>query len=207
MLADDTSAAAAPGEDDLASLIASRICHDIVSPLGAIANGVELLLLFGIERTPELDLIVESVEGATARIRYFRLASRAPKGRAVSGKEILGILRGLEKATRLSFDWTPSGDYPREEIRAVFLLMQCMEAALPMGGRIRVAQDGPTWIVSAEGPRLRVDAPTWDAIGPDRAAPPDSAALVQFAILPGVLDSLDRQLELDLGAERIEARF
>jgi histidine phosphotransferase ChpT len=208
MLTGPSATADSPDQGgDLAVVIASRICHDIVGPLGAIANGVELMLLSGMARTPELELIAESVEGANARIRYFRLAYGAPKGRAVGEKEIAAILQGLEKTSRLSYDWAVPGDHPREEIKAVFLLMQCMEAALPMGGRIAVGRDGPAWTVGADGPRLRIHPPIWDAVGPTRAAPPDVAALVQFAVLPGVLDSLSRRLELRLGPERIEARF
>ncbi|HMS96693.1 MAG TPA: histidine phosphotransferase, partial [Tabrizicola sp.] len=59
-------------QPDLAALIASRICHDLISPLGAIGNGVELLAM---ERAgPELDLLSESVAHANARIRLFRIS-------------------------------------------------------------------------------------------------------------------------------------
>ena len=61
-------------EGGLAATLASRICHDLTSPLGAIANGLELLTLSDAQRTPELDLIAESVESANARLRFFRLA-------------------------------------------------------------------------------------------------------------------------------------
>lgn len=198
---------ASEGDDDLAALIASRICHDVVSPLGAIANGVELMLLSGVERTPELDLVAESVEGATARIRFFRVAFGAPNGRSIGRSEILSILRGLEKTSRLAFDWAPEGEHPREQVKAAFLLIQCLESALPLGGRIRVAKDGAAWALSAEGPRLRIHGPSWDALGPARAAPPATAALVQFALLPAVLDALGRPLELSTGPDRIQARF
>jgi histidine phosphotransferase ChpT len=59
---------------DLTALVGSRICHDLVSPLGAIGNGVELLGLTGIAPSPEMALIVESVENANARLRFFRIA-------------------------------------------------------------------------------------------------------------------------------------
>lgn len=192
---------------DLASAIASRICHDVVSPLGAIANGVELLLLSGAERTPEIDLIADSVEGASARIRFFRLAFGAPGGKAIGRKEILSILRGIEKNSRLVFDWSSPGDHPREQVKAIFLLLQCLETALPIGGRIRVAESGGTWIVEAEGPRLRIDPLVWDSLGPALASPPGTAALVQFALLPTLLDALGKKLTLSLGPERIVASF
>lgn len=192
---------------DIAAVIASRICHDIANPLGAIANGVELLLLSGAERTPELDLIAQSVEGANARLRFFRLAFGAPRGRTVGRNEVAGLLRGLEGGSRFTYDWVAAGDHPREEVRAVFLLIQCIESALPMGGRIRIARDGTAWSVEADGPRLRIGADCWNALGPLRAPPPDSSALVQFALLPPALDDLGRVLDLSLGPDRIVARF
>lgn len=191
----------------LAAAVASRICHDVVSPLGAIANGVELLLLSAVERTPEIDLIVQSMEAASARIRFFRLAFGAPGGKSVSRTEIAATLQGIERSSRLTFDWTPSGEHPREQIKAVFLLLQCVESALPMGGRIRIRLDEDIWTIEAEGPRLRVHQPAWDALGPDSAPAPETGPLVQFALLPPVLDSLGRSLELSLGPERIMARF
>ena len=59
---------------DLSALIGSRICHDLINPLGAIANGVELIALTVAEQTPEMLLFAESVEAANARIEFFRLA-------------------------------------------------------------------------------------------------------------------------------------
>lgn len=191
----------------LSATMASRICHDIASPLGAIANGVELLLLSGAQRTPELDLIAQSVEGANARLRFFRLAFGAANGRAVGQREVTSLLRGLEKTSRFTYDWSPPGDHPREEVKGVFLLIQCIESALPMGGRLRVAHEGAAWSIEAEGPRLRIDPSNWNALGPFRAAPPETSSLVQFALLPSVLDGLGRSLDLSLGPDRIVARF
>lgn len=199
-----------PSEDagsDLPAIMASRICHDIANPLGAIANGVELLLLSGAQRTPELDLIAQSVEGANARLRFFRLAFGAANGRVVGQREITGLLRGLEKTSRFTYEWSPPGDHPREEVKAVFLLIQCVESALPMGGRIRVSHGDGTWSVHAEGPRLRINAPVWDSLGPHSQRAPEGSALVQFALLPPVLRDLGRDLELSLGPDRIEAQF
>ena len=68
---------------EIAALIASRICHDLISPIGAIGNGMELMALSsGQEQSsPELDLISQSVENANARIRFFRIAYGSPTDR------------------------------------------------------------------------------------------------------------------------------
>lgn len=200
-------AAGLPGAEALAAAVASRICHDVVSPLGAIANGVELLFLSGAERTPEIELIADSAEGASARLRFFRLAYGAPRGQPIRRAEITSILRGIEKNSRFAFDWTPPGDHPREEVKAAFLLIQCIEAALPLGGRIRISREEAAWIAEAEGPRLRIDQQGWDGLASGRASVPLTPAQVQFALLPPVLAGLGRRLVLSIGQDRVAARF
>ncbi len=64
MSSDDT-----PQSPDLAALIGSRICHDLISPIGAIGNGLELLSMAG-AGGPEVALISDSVSNANARIRF-----------------------------------------------------------------------------------------------------------------------------------------
>ena len=59
---------------NLAALVGSRICHDLISPIGAINNGLELLGMSGDMSGPELELISDSVANANARIRFFRIA-------------------------------------------------------------------------------------------------------------------------------------
>ncbi len=80
---------------DLATLIGSRICHDLISPIGAIGNGVELLAMTGSagDVSPELDLISQSVENANARIRYFRISFGATSSSQIMGRqEVLSVL-------------------------------------------------------------------------------------------------------------------
>jgi histidine phosphotransferase ChpT len=194
--------------DDLFATVASRICHDLVSPLGAIANGVELIALTGGPPSPEMDLIRESVENATARLRFFRLAyGAAPEGTMTPRTEVVSTLRAVTRAGRLSYDWEATGDVPRAEARAIFLLLQCLESAMPMGGHIRVTRDGPAWAVTGEGPRMRVDEGLWTALQTPRARPPEGSALVQFALLPLALQAAGRTLALKLAEGRIDARL
>ena len=80
---------------ELNDLIGSRICHDLISPLGAIGNGVELLTMSGMTEVPEMTLISESVENANARIRFFRIAFG---GRIARGND--WQIRSLARAKR-----------------------------------------------------------------------------------------------------------
>ena len=63
---------------DIAALIRSRICHDLISPIGAIGNGVQLLAMSCGAAGAEMDLITESVQNANARIRFFSALHMAP---------------------------------------------------------------------------------------------------------------------------------
>ena len=84
-----------PESPDFSALIGSRICHDLVNPIGAIGNGVELMQMDGAVRGPELTLIAESVANANARIRFFRIAFGASGGQRVSKSEVLAVLSDL----------------------------------------------------------------------------------------------------------------
>ncbi len=202
------TAVQAPGSPPrLAALVASRICHDLVSPLGAIANGLELMALTG-EASPESELIAESVAAANARLRFFRVAyGLSSPGQMTSRGEITATLQAISRGGRLSYEWEPPGDAPREEVRPVLLLLQCLEAAMPMGGRIRVTREGATWVVTGHGSGLRVDEGLWLALQASNGAPPDAPGLVQFALLPDLLRELGRPLDVAIEPQRITARF
>lgn len=74
---------------DLSALIGSRICHDLISPLGAIGNGLELLQMSGASESPEMTLIADSVTSANARIRFFRIAyGDAVQNQMIKGAEL-----------------------------------------------------------------------------------------------------------------------
>ncbi len=193
---------------DLVALVGSRICHDLISPLGAIGNGVELLELSGAPRSEEMELIAESVANANARIGFFRIAyGTADERQRLSRSEITSTLVAAARGGRLSYFWRAEGDHPRREVRAVFLLLQCFENAMFHGGEIQITHDGTAWEVTGEADRLRIDPELWDGlIAPRRRAAVD-AARVQFALLPEVLEDLGRPLALKTTEHRITARF
>ena len=195
-------------QPDLATLVGSRICHDLISPIGAIGNGLELLSLTGGQTSAEMDLISDSVQNANARIRFYRIAYGAagPEQRLSAG-DILPVFAALARAGRCSYHWHVPHDQPRREVRCALLLVQCLESAMPLGGEVHVRLTGETWVISAVAPRFRVDQPLWDQL---RGASPGfscSAAQVQFALLPGFMAEAGRDLQIDIGDDGIAARF
>jgi histidine phosphotransferase ChpT len=156
------------GAPELSDLLGSRICHDLISPLGAIANGVELLSLSGHADIPEIALIAESVEAANARIRFFRVAFGQADGHAtLSSREIAEILATLGKSGRIRTEWQPDGPIPRPEAKLAFLMILCAETAMPRGGRLRVGKNDGTWRIDAETQSPKVSSALWNVFGSD----------------------------------------
>ena len=86
-------------------------------------------------------------------------------------------------------------------------MLQAVETALPLGGDLQVQQDGDSWLVRAEGPRIIVDQPLWDSVTSPNPAFHHTAAQVQFALLPSVLAAVGRRLELIRHNDRLVIRF
>ncbi|MEM9127616.1 MAG: histidine phosphotransferase, partial [Pseudomonadota bacterium] len=80
---------------NLASLIGSRICHDLTSPIGAITNGLELLDMAGNAPAQEVELISDSVDSAGARIRFFRIAYGKATQQMIAHTDVMRLLSDL----------------------------------------------------------------------------------------------------------------
>jgi histidine phosphotransferase ChpT len=195
-------------QPDLAALLGSRICHDLISPIGAISNGVELLALTDGDTGAEMDLINESVQNASARIRYFRIAyGVASEDQMVGRAEILSVLSAVARGGRFNYIWQVDGDQQRRLVKCALLMLQALETAMPMGGDIQVRQEGETWIMRAEGPRLNVDAELWDNLTTPQLCFKHTAAQVQFALLPGVMAKAGRTLTFTPSSDHLIAQF
>lgn len=190
---------------DIAALIGSRICHDLISPIGAINNGLELLGLSGQAEGPELGLISESVGSASGRIRFFRIAYGAPGGQQVSETEILSILKDIAPSARLNIDWK-AGPAERGEVRLVFLALQCIESAFPYGGDITVSRDGTEMLVEAKADKIAIDPDLWSVLA--GGTPPSALrpADVQFPLLASACADAGRALHTDIGQAGVQIR-
>ncbi len=155
---DKTSSAAV--DATVLELLASRICHDLISPVGAVNNGVEFLQEMGADAGDEaVDLIAYSAHQASAKLQAFRLAygagGRDPNIKPEDVHRTFGELVG--KDSRVSQNWDPHAKLSYDEIPLglckvlMGTLMLAIEV-LPRGGVIRVepgARDET--VVIAEG--------------------------------------------------------
>lgn len=196
--------------DALAALIGSRICHDLVNPVGAISNGVELLQMGGIEPDgPELALVAESVAHTSARLRYYRIAyGVAGAGQSLGGTEIRLILADSTAGGRLKVDWAVAGDQPRAEVKVAFLLLQCVETALPRGGEAHVTAAGGRWRIEARAAAgVKEMAGLWALLDGGPLPGTLRPAEVQFALAPRAARACGRTIAVELGPQTVALSF
>ena len=191
---------------NLAALIGSRICHDLISPIGAINNGLELLGMSEDREGPELDLITQSVENASARIRFFRIAYGAGSDQPMGRAEVMGVLNDMMGGGRITVAYGPMDPQPRWAVRMVFLALQCLETSMPYGGRIEVSCDTGAWTISGHAPKANPNPELWGVLsgaGVDDIA----AAHVQFALLPEVAKDARRRIKTTIDDTLLRITF
>lgn len=177
---------------DTAALLGSRVCHDLISPMGAISNGLELLSMSGLEKTPELHLIEESVENANARLKFFRVAfGAATGGQIMSRPDLMKLLEGVFTGGRISVKWDAYADPTRSETKIAFLAILCLETCLPLGGEITVNTDRGEWKFHAYGSKIRFEPNLWAHLKHGAQASAASAD-VQFPLLGDALRVVHR---------------
>jgi histidine phosphotransferase ChpT len=132
---------------DLAALLCSRVCHDIISPVGAIINGLEVL---DEEKDAEmrgfaLDLIKKSAEQASARLQFCRLAFGATgsAGAAIDTGDAEGVARRIFDGERTELKWNaPALLMPKNKIKLILNLCLIAATAVARGGLIEVSVSG-----------------------------------------------------------------
>jgi histidine phosphotransferase ChpT len=197
-----------PDKPDTAALIGSRICHDLISPIGAISNGVELLVMDGATMGAEMTLVAESVAHAKARIRFFRVAfGQTAKDQRIGVTEVRSILGDMARGTRLTVDWTSPAELSRRETKLAFLLILCLETAMGTGGQIQVFRDDSRWHLTATSPKLRVDPKLWETLSNPAAGAEIGPALVQFLLAPEEVARQHRRLTVELNEAEIRLSF
>lgn len=152
---------------DLASLLCSRLCHDLMSPVGALNNGIELL---ADEDDPDmrekcLELVGESARTSANKLKFFRLAFGAAGGfgDSIDTGEARAALEGMFGAEkRIELGWmVAEPKLPKGALKLLLNLALIAGDALVRGGRLDVGgerTDGSLDLaIRAEGPRVIVD--------------------------------------------------
>lgn len=168
---------------DLASLLCSRLCHDLMSPVGALNNGIELL---ADEQDPDmrdrcLDLLADSARATANKLKFFRLAFGAAGGFGdeVATSEARQALEGLVGADgRTELGWMVADDKLSKGATKLLLNLALIAGdSLVRGGRLDVGVEGGEIAIRAEGPRIALDPAVKDALldGAGETAEPRTA--------------------------------
>ncbi len=132
---------------DLAALLCSRVCHDVISPVGAIANGLEVLESEKDEdmRGFAMDLIKKSTAVAVARLQFCRLAFGAAgsAGASIDTGDAEQVARGLLADEKTKLVWNATRTLmPKNKVKLILNLCMIAAQAIPRGGVITLSIDG-----------------------------------------------------------------
>ncbi|ACM37535.1 MULTISPECIES: histidine phosphotransferase ChpT [Rhizobium/Agrobacterium group] len=148
---------------DLAALLCSRVCHDVISPVGAINNGLELLDEGGAD-ADAMDLIRTSALNASVRLKFARLAFGASGSVGASidtgeAEKAVKDFAAAEKKTEITWNG-PRAIIAKNRVKLLMNLMLVAYGAIPRGGSLDVTLENPEYdakfTIVAKGRMLRV---------------------------------------------------
>jgi histidine phosphotransferase ChpT len=177
---------------DLAALLCSRVCHDVISPVGAIVNGLEVLEEESDASMKEfaLDLIRKSARQASARLQFARLAFGAAgsAGASIDLGDAEQVARGMFTEEKTTLTWSaPRALLPKNKVKLLLNLIVIATHAIPRGGVIDVAVTGVVpmgdtagaeFVLMAKGQNARVPAHVEELL----AGAPESGTVDAHAI-------------------------
>ncbi len=149
---------------ELATLVAAKLCHDFISPAGAIVSGLDLLKDPSAQdmRDDALGLIDQSARKMVALVHFARVAfGAATTSERFNGQELQGLVAGMTDGGRSTLDWRVENDsFSKPQARALINMAYLTAGALPSGGEAVIAsrREGDSLILEgvAEGARARL---------------------------------------------------
>lgn len=151
---------------DLAALLCSRVCHDVISPVGAIANGLELLEDDTDEETKSIamDLIKSSSKNASAKLQFCRIAFGAAgsAGADIDTGDAESVAKSyFDSEKKTDIEWIGERALmPKNKVKLILNLLLVSLSAIPRGGIVRSeifnANDNPSFTITCTGKKARV---------------------------------------------------
>ena len=189
-------------EMEFAALLVSRVCHDLVSPVGAVMNGLEIL-----EDEPDasmradaMRLVISSAALAAARLQFARIAFGAAgsAGAELDLNEVGRMTQGLLKGGKVEVDWQAASlNWPKDWAKLLMNATLLAADSLPRGGTVRVETNAdaamPGFRIRATGTGARILEEVEKAI---RGEP--NAAVDSRSIQPYLTHKLSRGLNAAL---------
>lgn len=198
---------------DFAALLVSRVCHDLVSPVGAVVNGLEVLEdeTDMAMRADALRLVAASAEQAAARLQFARIAFGAAgsAGAELDLAEVGRIMSGLLKGGKVELVWQAQAvNWPKDWAKLLMNAVLVAADSLPRGGKVYVETSGeaqvPKFTIRAAGTVARLTPEVERALAGEPAV-----ALDGRSIQPYLTYQLSHNLSaaLNLGSGEGEVRL
>ena len=170
------------GALDLAALLCSRVCHDLISPVGAIVNGLEVLDESKDEETKTFafDLIKKSAGQASAKLQFCRLAFGAAgsAGAQIDLSDAEKVTRGLLEDGKTAIVWNLPPQLAAKNRAKLLLNMLLVGAgAIPRGGTLTVEPAGNGFRVTAGGVNAKLPAASLELLNGKPSHPVDAHAI------------------------------
>src|ERR1700757_1687537 len=189
LMSGTSSPGPAPDSLELAALLCSRVCHDLISPVGAIVNGLEVL---DDNPKPEdrdfaLDLIRKSARTASARLQFCRLAFGAAgsSGAQIDLGDAQNMAKGHIEDGKTTIAWNlPRLLLPKNRVKLLLNMMVIAQQTIPRGGTLTVDPigDGETmsFRVAATGLNGRVPQNIADMLAASSGSAIDAHAVQPY---------------------------
>ena len=188
-MSDTPSPGPVPDALELAALLCSRVCHDLISPVGAIVNGLEVL-----DDNPKpddrefaLDLIRKSAKTASARLQFCRLAFGAAgsAGAQIDLGDAQNMARGHIEDGKITITWNlPRLLLPKNRVKLLLNMLVVSQQTIPRGGTLLVdpVGDGETmsFRITAAGLNARVPQNIADLLSVNSTASIDAHAVQPY---------------------------
>jgi histidine phosphotransferase ChpT len=159
------------GALDLAALLCSRVCHDLISPVGAIVNGLEVLDEDKNEETKifALDLIKKSAQQASAKLQFCRLAFGAAgsAGAQIDLGDAEKVARGLLADDKTKIEWhLPRELLAKNRVKLLLNMLLIAVGCIPRGGTLKVEpfEPGKGFRITASGLNARLAEATAELV-------------------------------------------
>ncbi|WP_316860539.1 histidine phosphotransferase ChpT [uncultured Cohaesibacter sp.] len=198
---------------DLAALLCSRVCHDIINPVGAINNGLEVL---GEDNGEEMqvfamELITKSARTASAKLQFARLAFGAAgsAGAEIDTGNAEEVARCYMEGEKADLDWSGAPVLmPKNLVKLLLNLILIGATTIPRGGSLKVSFEGdpkyPTFTLVCEGRNARIPASLDRLL---RGRPADEQGITSHTIQPYYTGLLAREAKMDLAFDWVDDKI
>jgi len=180
---------------DFAAHMCSRLCHDLISPVGAISNGLEILAE---ETDPDMqaqviEMLHQSAQVTASKLRYYRMAFGASGGldAVVDLRELKDIADAFIRSGKADLDWQVAGaSIPKSHAKVLLIALMTAADALVRGGMLVVTgSESGGYRLHGEGPKVIVDEDVNAILSGERPASLETSRYAPLALFLSLMQA------------------